>query len=282
MSKVETLKASVLKAEEKVEKCKATIERHKKALEKKLAKLSSFGVTLENLEAMKDVGRQNGGDIYWEICEIEWKLKDIEGATKKLKEAEAILANWNEKLEKEVGKEATIKNEVPEVIKTFLENWKKMAYDWHLKRYADFQVYSRKLDEEVKKAEAELGILPHREKRKALEEKGLDYKSVQAKKANFAGGAVIHMCTIRNEKERLAWLNKSLEEEKKAKTLDLLNRVNHVVGKITDAKGLRVSEKGNLDGIIVGTKGKAKIETIGAGGWNIQCFHYRILVHKVK
>lgn len=77
-------------------------------------------------------------------------------------------------------------------------------------------------------------------------------------------------------------LSKIIEAEKKAKYEDLCNRISAVVGEITDVSNLRISAKGNLDGIVTGTKGKAKVETIGAGGYNIQCFHYRVLVHKIK
>lgn len=77
-------------------------------------------------------------------------------------------------------------------------------------------------------------------------------------------------------------LNKILAHEKMAKYFDLCNRISDVVGEITDIQNLRIASNGNLDGVVTGTKGKAKVETIGAGGYNIQCFHYRVLVHKVK
>ena len=77
-------------------------------------------------------------------------------------------------------------------------------------------------------------------------------------------------------------LNRIIEADKKAKYEDLCNRISAVVGEITDVSNLKISAKGNLDGIVTGTKGMAKIETISAGGYNIQCFHYRVLVHKLK
>lgn len=82
--------------------------------------------------------------------------------------------------------------------------------------------------------------------------------------------------------ESLARLDKDLNREVELKYDDLINRANKVVGQITDASNLSVGPKGELDGIIEGTKGKARIETIGAGGYNIQIFHYRVLIHPIK
>jgi hypothetical protein len=76
-------------------------------------------------------------------------------------------------------------------------------------------------------------------------------------------------------------IRKTIENEKQIKIIQLTMRVTDAVGTITNAKGLEISEKGDLVGIIVGEKGKAKVETISAGGWNIQCFHYRTLVHTI-
>lgn len=78
-------------------------------------------------------------------------------------------------------------------------------------------------------------------------------------------------------------LNKMLAREKENKYFDLCNRISEVVGEITDARGLSIGRQhGELNGVVDGTKGSARIETIGAGGYNIQCFHYRVLVHKIR
>ena len=61
-----------------------------------------------------------------------------------------------------------------------------------------------------------------------------------------------------------------------------MNRISIVVGVITDASGLFIGKTGGIEGLIRGTIGVARIETIGAGGYNIQCFHYRTLVHKYQ
>ena len=55
-------------------------------------------------------------------------------------------------------------------------------------------------------------------------------------------------------------------------------RVNAKCGKIIDASDLYISINGQLNGKIVGEKGTAKVETITAGGYNIQVLHYRVLV----
>ena len=87
-------------------------------------------------------------------------------------------------------------------------------------------------------------------------------------------------------------LNKVIEDEKVRKYEDLCARISAVVGEITDCDNLYIGAKdGELNGIVTGTLGKARVETIGAGGYNVgtivnvrcgQVFHYRVLVHKLK
>jgi hypothetical protein len=281
MANVKTLQDKVAKATEKVSKCKATIERHQKALAKKitaLEKASGRAVDTNDLDSYKWI---NGVSThyYWEACDVANKLSDIKGAEKKLAEAERILAGHQDKLGKEVEKQDFISNSVPQVIKDFLNKWKEMAYDWHIRRYDAYVSFKQDLYAKEREAIKECQDLPYRQRQAYMKEKGLD--NISKRLAQFGGATVQMMDSYRKEADRLAYLDKMLEEEKQAKTIDLLNRITAVVGDIVDAKGLRVSEKGNLDGVIVGSVANAKIETIGAGGYNIQCFHYRTLVHKI-
>ena len=80
--------------------------------------------------------------------------------------------------------------------------------------------------------------------------------------------------------EALNKLEKDLTKEWNRKYDFIIERTNEIVGKITDASNLKVGAKGDLNGYIIGTKGTAKVQTIGAGGHNIQCFHFRTLINE--
>lgn len=77
-------------------------------------------------------------------------------------------------------------------------------------------------------------------------------------------------------------LDKYLDRDVKAKYDNLVNRITEDSGEILDASGLYIANNGEINGYVVGTKGKVKVETITAGGYAIQIRHYRVLVHKVK
>lgn len=83
------------------------------------------------------------------------------------------------------------------------------------------------------------------------------------------------------ENEMEIRLSEMLDNEVIARRLDLYKRCSNVVGTITDAKGLKCGGNGSINGMVIGTQGKAMVETILAGGYNIQCLHYRVLVKPI-
>lgn len=78
------------------------------------------------------------------------------------------------------------------------------------------------------------------------------------------------------------YLDKMLSDEVRSKRLDLYYRCVNAVGVLTDVSGLAVGDNGSLNGHVIGEQGKANVETIYAGGYNIQCLHYRVLVKPVR
>lgn len=64
-------------------------------------------------------------------------------------------------------------------------------------------------------------------------------------------------------------------------TLELLQRVYKVAGTVYDASDLEINQKGGIDGIVKGEICDAKVNTVKAGGYNIQQLHYRTLVSKL-
>lgn len=84
-------------------------------------------------------------------------------------------------------------------------------------------------------------------------------------------------------------MRKAIENEKNRKYDQLIEDVEHIVGKIIDMSHIKVGVKGDLEGYVVGTDGEAELWTKGCGGFNEnvivnvnhgQCFHFRFYVRK--
>jgi len=278
----EELKMKVINAESKVAKRSAVLKKHHEQLVKMIAK---------------------GADEF----DIHYKRDDIKSAERKLAEAQEILANWKAKLDERVSRDEYLEANAPEILKTFLENWKQKAIEYYREKRVRFMAYRADLRKQEREARLEaLRTLPELERyreiykdrelsdndlanlwpRKAvdafLQERGLEYSQIQKKLANYGDHITFKLLEIRDDAKREAWLEKAMEEEKRAKLLDLISRIHSVVGTITDATGLYESCNGEINGVIIGTEGRAKVETIGAGGYNIQCFHFRTLIHEYK
>lgn len=305
------LKEKIIAAEEKVEKCKKTIERHRAQMNKKAEALRKMGIDPESADkyALANNGTAAGREAYWLLCDYDSKKADIKGAISKLEDAERICAGWKEKLDVEINKEKIINDTVPQVIKDFLEKWKADAFDWYVNRYDRFLEFKADLRNQEHKARLEayntlpeyaevreryksflgnndpdystlLTLYPRKPVEEFLKERDLDYSSVKERLHHFGDSIIFKMLEQGNKDERLVFLNEVLEKEKKAKLLSLVNSITEITGPITDAKHLYVSG-GELNGVVLGEKGVAKIQTFSAGGYNIQCFHYRTRVDDV-
>ena len=105
------------------------------------------------------------------------------------------------------------------------------------------------------------------------EYKKLDYHEFWKKYRSY-GYNLMHTSDEEIEKENKKAIDNLI--------LNLLNRVIEKTGKITDTKYLKVTSGNNgyavINGIILGEKGRAVVESIGAGGYNIQKYHIRTLV----
>lgn len=278
----EDLKLKVINAEAKVAKRTAVLKKHREQLAKLI---------------------QKGADKF----DISIKQSDIESAVDKLEEAKQILANWQAKLDERIAADDYLEANAPEILKDFLESWKQHAIVYYREKRIRFIEYRKELKAQERAARLEaLQTLPSLERYREiykgreltdsdlanlwprkdvdafLSERGLEYRQIQKKLNEFGDQITFKLLEIRDDQEREAWLEKAMEEEKRAKLIDLIGRIMGTVGTITDAAALHIGPEGDINGYIVGTEGKAKIQTIGAGGYNIQCFHFRTLIHEMK
>lgn len=74
-------------------------------------------------------------------------------------------------------------------------------------------------------------------------------------------------------------IRKDVEQWKQAERRFLAERITTEFGKVIKCT-LYQGDDGNVNGVITGSLKTAKIETIWAGGYNIQCLHTRFLVHE--
>lgn len=225
--------------------------------------------------------------------------RDIKSTEKDIQEAENRLAYWVGKGEDEDAK-AAARNIEP--ILEFLDGWKDKVNKYYVGLFVIYYEEREKLQELSKKVsqlrwgtpEYEAAEKEHKSFRSEFYSKCHGYHEM--KKTKYRGVETETRVKVRegeledampyvsgnDMKEAIEKLDRDLVAEYNRKYDNIVERASYYCGKIEDVAGLRVGGKGELDGIVVGNKGKCHIETIGAGGYNIQCFHFRVLVHEIK
>lgn len=84
--------------------------------------------------------------------------------------------------------------------------------------------------------------------------------------------------SIGNRKNFKEWLLHDLDFEVLRKRVLFIQRITKSAGNIINSTELYLGNSGEINGKITGDKKTVTVKTISAGGYNIQCFHYRILV----
>lgn len=246
----------------------ASVEFITKRIEGKEKEIAKLTKKMERIIKAQESNWEDNPYCYGERDLIATQ-KDMEKATAKLEEYKAQLA---EAQEKEDSRNVA-------VIIEFLNNWKANGmeffksmvpeYNKALRRYFDADnqycewFNTRRRNSTL--AEREAMGKAHREEKEAFR--------------NTWGWIMPYMerDTLNTEK-----LQKDLDREADRKYDFIIERTNAIVGQITSADELVISDNGELNGFIKGTNGTAKVQTIGAGGYNIQKFHFRTLVSKKK
>lgn len=250
--KIETLKERIAKNEIKIEKKYALIEKKEQQIEKvKNNLMKKYGVDADTFDrydkqARYELGKGDQGswEIYWDMCKIEDLKDDIRRLPNEIKEVEAIIEKQKKQLAGEIEKESLFVKEVPEVLKKLEAELIKEWDRWDMERR-----------ERIRKARAEM---EYREFRRM-------YTFADS---NFA---TLTDSEIHESNARFA----------RAEILDLFNRVKAITGEITSCENIYL-ESGNtfpvLNGYVIGKAGRASVESIHAGGYNIQRLHIRTLV----
>lgn len=76
------------------------------------------------------------------------------------------------------------------------------------------------------------------------------------------------------------YIRKMIKTEGEIKKARFIYNIKEKAGNVIDGK--LYLENGEINGVVIGDKNKVSVRTISAGGYNIQCFHYRTLVKVMK
>lgn len=172
-------------------------------------------------------------------------------------------------------------------IKEFITLWKERAIDYYTKKITYYHNEYRKLNHymcdfhnhryEIMR-ERNLTDDEYKKEYDENERKYKDFKNEMVEEITKDFALNCFYYPLNNCLERMV---KKIEKDAVAKEVQLIARVNREVGCIIKPNALYVGVNGELNGYIEGENGVCKIETIYAGGYNIQCLHYRVLIHKV-
>lgn len=276
----------ISKLNENIAKKECLIEKMTLRISKNTEKLTEMG--LEVLENPYTLPRstpnwEKAFDLMYSIGNAK---DSVESATKALKEFRNKLESYNADLAVIIEKE---NSRNIQVIIDFLDRWKELNVKFYkdsVPLYAEaLKEYYEKHNEWTKYQNANWKLRGTPE----YKERASAHKAYSAKFNRTWNYLVSYVLSIYNQANDCRdyilhedKLRADLKAEAERKYDFIIEKTNEIVGTITDASGLHIGAKGDLNGIIIGERGSASVQTIGAGGYNIQCYHFRTIIRKIN
>lgn len=252
----EVLLERIRKNEETIQKKKDLIIKREKAIAKKeeqLEKSGFGGMTLKEIASCEPSVIRNGA--YWTRCDVENYKKLNRDAERAIEEIENMLIKYRNQLQVEIQKEESINN-LPQIFTKF--------QNMLITKWDEFDIKRR---DKIKACLKELHSFKNREEYKKYRNELLDSFGFNLEEKAAQTNEQIHKNNVKDSRNII---------------LDLINRVSAKTGEIIDFSGLEISSDNQgfsiLNGTVKGKNGIATVESILAGGYNIQRLHVRVLV----
>ena len=236
---------TIEKLNELIENAEKKIEKKKATIEKKDKQIKKKFDLLEKNGFSYDIDMQvlweKDRDLYWKVWDIDALNEDGVRLQREIRELESKVKSYKEALDSE-------KNDIK-----FLNGRPKILNDLEEELYKEFYNRDSEYTDHLKNALNRLG-----------------YKDFcRLYKGQYS-------LTTRTDDD----IKKEARSNAKYFTDDIYRRVYKEIGEIVDYSGVSVMGHA-LNGVFIGKEGKCSVETIEAGGYNIQKLHLRAIIHKM-
>lgn len=240
----EMLKDRIAKVEDRIVKKEKTIESKGKLLTKKQQAIIKAGYDPEAEEMPRD-----NMEVFWLFCDVASLKDDLQRLPKEIEELKNTLQKYENQLSTSIDRESTYTDEVPECLKQMEQE---LIDEWD---QFDINRKNQLLED-----------------RKTLNHADFSRKYNQYERQQLA---------YKSDEE----IKKENEKEARQQVINLYNRIKNITGEVTDWSGisLKAGARGTaaLNGVVTGVQGKARVESIVAGG-PVQRLHIRVLVNEIN
>lgn len=283
------LESRIMKKNKEIEKIEKRISKWTEGMNEEAKNLCAACELMPNDKDFKNIRKNwfdykmnnyNNPDVFRQDYENKGpNFDEAYRAYRDLGDVKATLNKYNEQLKK---LEEFTNTEKIKVIWDFLTTWKENAYNYVIGNVEEYfklkQNYNKAEDEYLETVKDKIENASFNNKmtvkvRLINAFKDKYYKNIDALTKE------IYLGYGRYDDEKL---KKILDKNVQHKYTKFISQIEEKAGTIKDVAGLRIGLKGDINGYVIGDKNKVHVETITAGGYNIQCLHYRTLVNTIK